>query len=120
MELAVADELFTLGSFVTLQGGAAAAAVVPSVIDNYFYRLPKPALSTIGLTIAQLAAYGNAVVATDASVWKWGIAFLNGFVIFAAAAGASRGLFVLLPKGGDGPVQGLDDERSEGFFRNWF
>lgn len=115
-------DLFTLSSFLTLQGGALAAIIVPNGLC-YFATLNKRWLNGIAFAISEIAAYGIAS-ASDGDRWKWLIAGLNGFVIFSAAMGQNQAASALQGGSVGGgvvePAQGVGGSGgAKRFFHSW-
>jgi hypothetical protein len=90
MELNV-DQLFTRDSLLTLQGGAAAAWIVPTVIDYIFLgRVPKWVLGLLSLAIALGLSGYAATLSDEQGTWTWVVAVLNGFLIAFTALGLNK------------------------------
>lgn len=82
--------LFTMSSLATLQGGAAAAIIVPNVIGY----LVGPSFETgrkwVSFGVALIVAFLAAGLATGVGWEKWILAIFNGFLIFASAMGINE------------------------------
>jgi hypothetical protein len=90
MDLSI-DELFTRDSLLTLQGGAAAAWIVPTVIDHIFLgRVPKMILGLLSLGIALGLSIYSATLADEQGLQTWIVAVLNGFLIAFTALGLNK------------------------------
>ena len=96
MELNI-DQLFTSDSLLTLQGGAAAAYIVPTVL-NQFWALPRWLSQVLSALIALgLSAYA-ASISADPTVWTWVVAVFNAFLITFTALGLNQYLGKLFGK----------------------
>lgn len=109
------NALFTRESLLSLQGAALVTMVIPNVlaylIGSSFYPYEK----WLGFGIAMLLALYIAAQSTERGGMKWLIAVLNGFLIFAAAAGLTQVL-------GAVSVSGLGPSAPSGrpFFHSWY
>jgi hypothetical protein len=109
------NALFTRESLMSLQGAALATLVIPNVLAYMIGPGFLPFEKWIGFGIAMLLALYTAYQSSEAGVQKWAIAVLNGFLIFAAAAGLSDAFGSM--KTADvppGPPNGVP------FFHSWF
>jgi hypothetical protein len=81
------NALFTKESLMSLQGAALVTLVVPNVITFLVGSAFLPYEKWLGFVIAMGMAIYIASQSSDTGAQKWVIAILNGFLIFAAAAG---------------------------------
>jgi len=84
------NALFTGASLVSLQGSVSACLLVPAVIEYLVGHSIPSAKKWIAFVVALGLAYAVAALATGGSPFRWLIALLNGFVIFASAVGIGR------------------------------
>lgn len=88
MELNI-DQLFTADSLLTLQGGAAAAYIVPTVL-NQFWALPRWLSQLISALIALGLSGYAAWISAEPTVWTWVVAVFNAFLITFTALGLNQ------------------------------
>jgi hypothetical protein len=114
-------QLFTIASFGTLQGGALAAVLIPSVAVQMVPRSKKSLLITALLT-AEVWSYVSASIAGGSNL-RWLIAFLNGLVIFTSATGINQAAFGVAGSRGSGVVRGAAPgeagRKSRQLVRSW-
>ena len=90
MDLTI-DQLFTRDSLLTLQGGALAAWVVPTVLDYIFVgKLPAWLLRLLSLLIALGLSFYAVTLSDERGTWTWVVALLNGFLITFTALGLNK------------------------------
>lgn len=83
------SELFTGSSLLSLQGSAAAALLVPNVL-NRLNPVSSRTRELVALLIAIALSYVAAAVADGGGALKWAVAFFNGLLVFAAALGVNE------------------------------
>lgn len=103
-----ANSLFTLTSLLSLQGSAAAALLVPSVLVNLIGDKFVPYAKWVSFAISIMLSFLVAILATSTEWTKWLLAFLNGFLVYASAVGINQSA-----SGGTRLTEG-------GFFKSWF
>ncbi len=112
------NALFTVESLTSLQGAALVAMVVPNVLTYLIGPSFAPLEKWLGFGIAMLMALFIASRSTETGVMKWVIGVLNGFLIFAAAAGLTQ---VLGASSGGRPITGPDGVPVRlPFFHSWY
>jgi hypothetical protein len=84
------NALFTRESLLSLQGAALASLVIPNVLTYMIGPAFMPLEKWVGFTIAMLLAIYIAAQSSERGPQKWLIGVLNGFLIFAAAAGLTE------------------------------
>jgi hypothetical protein len=98
MDLTI-DQLFTTDSLLTLQGGALAAWVVPTVLDYVFVgKLPAWLLRLLSLLIALGLSFYAVTLSDDSGGWTWVVALLNAFLITFTALGLNKSVEKLFGK----------------------
>jgi hypothetical protein len=109
------NALFTRESLMSLQGAALVTLVVPNVITFLVGSAFLPYEKWLGFVIAMGMALYIASQSSETGIQKWGIAILNGFLIFAAAAGLTDVL---------GSLSGIESVPDVSgrvpFFHSWF
>ena len=113
------NELFTVGSLVSLQGSAAAALLVPNVVGFLVGDKFDPFRKWTSLVIAMALAYIAAFTSGDGAL-TWLVAFFNGLMIFASAMGVNQLPKRNRPKASkksDAPE--LDLTKLARFFKSW-
>lgn len=109
------NALFTVESLTSLQGAALVALVVPNVLTYLIGPSFLPFEKWLGFAIAMVLALFIATRSTERGVMKWLVAVLNGFLIFAAAAGLTQ-VFGALSASSLGP----SSPAHLPFFHSWF
>ncbi|HEY6072530.1 MAG TPA: hypothetical protein VIV15_03845 [Anaerolineales bacterium] len=114
------NALFTTESLMSLQGAALVAMVIPNVLTYLLGPAFAPLEKWVGFGIAMLLALYIASRSTEKSPMKWLIGVLNGFLIFAAAAGLTQVLGAA--SGGGHTTTGPDSGGPEPlpFFHSWY
>lgn len=122
--------LFTMDSLLSLQGSAAAALLVPAVLLYLIGDGFRPFAKWVSFVIALGLSYLVAALAQDQSVFKWILAFFNGFLVFASAVGinqaaaqqGSLGATPVTPPGGPRSARSARplDPKTKRLFENWF
>lgn len=112
------NALFTVESLMSLQGAALVALVVPNVLTYLIGPAFLPYEKWIGFAIAMALALFIASRSTGQGAMKWLVTVLNGFLIFAAAAGLTQ----VLGAASDGrPITGPDSVPGRlPFFHSWY
>ena len=109
MDLTI-DQLFTRDSLLTLQGGALAAWVVPTVLDYVaFGKLPAWLLRLLSLVIALGLSFYAVMLSDERDNWAWVVALLNGFLITFTALGLNKSAEKLFTKKAE-PVPAPESE----------
>jgi hypothetical protein len=108
------NSLFTKESLFNLQGAAAATLIVPNVLGYIIGPSFTPYQKWVGLGIAIVMAFYTAAQAPTKDASKWFVAILNGFLIFASAAGLTDAL------GGGGKISTTGILPPHTFFHSWF
>jgi hypothetical protein len=109
------NSLFSTESLMSLQGAALVTLIIPNVLTYLIGAAFLPYEKWVGFGIAMLLALFIASRSTEAGAMKWTIALLNGFLIFAAAAGLTDML-------GGPPVSTVvpTEPGQIPFFHSWF
>jgi hypothetical protein len=81
----MANEFFTATSLGTMGGATGATVAVTNGLKAAFGWNPK----WLGLVVAEVICLGTLAATGSAGLGGWIIAVLNGFLVFAAAAGAT-------------------------------
>jgi hypothetical protein len=84
------DGLFTLQSVLSLQGAAAASLLIPNVLGYLIGPAFQPYQKWAAFIVAMALALLVAGLAPEKKWTKWLVAVLNGFLIFASAAGLNQ------------------------------
>jgi hypothetical protein len=87
------NALFTSDSLVSLQGSTAAALLVPNVLVHLVGSSFAPFAKWVAFGIAMSLALLVANRASETGRFKWIVAVLNGFLIFASAVGINQVAF---------------------------
>jgi len=109
------NALFTAESLMSLQGAALVAMVIPNVLTYLIGPAFAPLEKWLGFGIAMLLALYIAARSTEKGLMKWLVGILNGFLIFAAAAGLTQVFGAL-----GGSAQGPSSPGRLPFFHGWY
>lgn len=90
MDTTTLDSFFTIESLVSLQGSTAAILLVTNVLGYLIGPNFDKYKKWLAFGLSLVFAYTVAALAADAGFVKWILAFLNGFLIFASAAGLNE------------------------------
>lgn len=118
-----AGGLFTAASLLSLQGSTAACLIVPNVLGMLIGDWFTPRMRNwCAFSMAEILAYATAATVQDGSWYRWLIALLNGFIIFASAygvdaVGAQRRQHTT--RRSDDVMQGAPVPNSRRFFVRW-
>jgi len=107
------DAFFTIQSLLTLQGSTAATLLVPNVLGYLVGKSLDKYRKYISFIISMFLAYLIAIIASTEPWYKWILAFLNGFVIFASAVGINE-------ISSKPPAVGKEKVEEKLFFIKWF
>ena len=114
------NALFTAESLLSLQGAALVAMVIPNVLTYLIGPAFAPLEKWLGFGIAMLLALYIAARSTEKGLMKWLIGLLNGFLIFAAAAGLTQVLGSASPHAGRPPTAPGFGPGGSQFFHSWY
>ena len=84
------SELFTVTSLVSLQGAAAAALMVPAVLNYLSGDKFKPYAKFVSFAIAMSLSLVVAGLADKKEWTTWRVAVFNGFLVFSSAVGINQ------------------------------
>jgi len=108
------NSLFTWESLVSLQGATTVVILVPNVLTFLIGKSFQPYEKWVAFIIALLLSFLVASQASGKGVTKWILAVLNGFFIFASAAGLTEALGSGIKAGMTQSAGGLS------FFHSWY